>query len=176
MKLSIFDIEEVAKELTYDESTTSLNDVLAHGQVCDYTFAVPARVRVEYYRAGQELFFHGHITGRVAGQCGRCLEEYEFVLEKDFSVVLVPKRVLPADAQLNEEDLDLSFYEGEQVDLSPLVQEQILLALPTRPLCRESCKGLCSQCGVDLNTQTCACTPTVEDPRLAVLRNLKVKS
>ncbi len=175
MKLSIFDIEEVAKELTYDESTTSLNDVLAHGQVCDYSFAVPASVRVTYYRAGQELFFQGHITGGVIGQCARCLEEYEFSLEKDFTVVLVPKRTPAEDAELNEEDLDLSFYEGEQVDLSPLVQEQILLSLPTRPLCRESCKGLCPQCGVNLNSETCSCTRTVEDPRLAVLRNLKVQ-
>ena len=175
MKLSIYDIEEVAKELTYDEPTTSLNDVLVHGEVCDYTFAAPAAVRVEYYRAGQELFLHGHITGGVVGQCARCVEAYDFVLEKDFSIVLVPKRELDAEAELEEEDLDLSFYQGEEVDLSPLVREQLILALPTRPLCQEGCRGLCPQCGANLNLQTCACTPAAGDPRLAVLRNLKVK-
>jgi uncharacterized protein len=175
VKLSVYDIEEVAKALTYDEPTASLNDVLVHGEVCDYTFTVPAAVRVEYYRAGQELFFHGHITGSVVGQCARCLEEYDFVLEKDFSIVLAPKRELTAEVELADEDLDLSFYEGEEIDLSPLVQEQIILALPTRPLCRDSCRGLCSQCGANLNVQTCACIPATGDPRFAVLRNLKVK-
>jgi uncharacterized protein len=175
VKLSIYDIGEIAKELAYDESTASLNDVLVHGEVCDYSFSAPAAVRIEYYRAGQELFFHGHITGSVVGQCARCLEAYDFVLDKDFSVVMVPKRQVKAEAQLEEEDLDLSFYEGEEIDLSPLVQEQIILALPTRPLCRESCKGLCPQCGANLNLQTCTCTTTVDDPRLAVLRNLKVE-
>ena len=174
MKLRIYDIEEAAKELTYDESTASLNDVLVHGEVCDYSFSGPAVVRVEYYRAGQELFFHGHISGSIVGQCARCVEEYDFVLEKDFSVVLVPKRELSAGAELEEDDLDLSFYEGEEIDLSPRVQEQIILALPTRPVCRESCKGLCPQCGVNLNAQTCTCATAVDDPRLAVLRTLRV--
>jgi len=174
VKLSIYDIGEVAKELAYDDSTASLNDVLVHGEVCDYSFSAPAAVRIAYYRAGQELFLHGHIAGSVVGQCARCAEEYDFVLEKDFSVVLVPKRELKAEAGLEEEDLDLSFYEGEQIDLSPLVQEQIILALPTRPLCRESCKGLCPQCGANLNVQICTCTAAVDDPRLAVLRTLKV--
>ena len=174
MKLSIYDIEEAAKEITYDESMASLNDVLVHGEVCDYSFSAPAVVRIEYYRAGQELFFHGHITGSVVGQCARCVEEYDFVLEKDFSVVLVPKRELNAESELEAEDLDLSFYEGKEIDLSPLVQEQIILALPTRPLCREVCKGLCPQCGANLNVQTCTCATAADDPRLAVLRTLRV--
>ena len=106
--------------------------------------------------------------------CGRCLEQYVFELGKDFSVMLVPKQPLPEDAELGDDDLDLSFYEGDQVDLSPLIREQIILALPTRPLCRESCRGLCPQCGVNLNFQPCACRAASGDPRLAVLRNLKV--
>ncbi len=175
MKLSIFDIEEDAKELAYDEPTAALNALLVHGEVRDYTFAGPASVRVQYYRAGQELFFQGHIGGSVVGQCARCVETYEFPLEKDFLVVLVPKHEAPEDEELDEEDLDLSFYQGEHVDLTPLVQEQIILALPTRPLCRDSCKGLCPRCGVNLNVQTCACTEDTEDPRLAVLRTLKLK-
>jgi uncharacterized protein len=174
VKLSIYDIEEAAKEFTYDEPTASLNDVLVHGEVSDYSFSAPAAVRVEYYRAGQELFFQGHITGGVVGQCARCVEEYDFVLEKDFSLVLVPRRELHAESELEEEDVDLSFYEGEEIDLSPLIQEQIILALPTRPLCRESCKGLCPQCGANLNTQTCTCATAVDDPRLAVFRTLRV--
>jgi uncharacterized protein len=81
---------------------------------------------------------------------------------------------MPAEVELSGDELDLSFYEGDQVDLSPLVREQIILALPTRPLCRDNCKGLCASCGINLNTQACSCTVSGGDPRLAVLRTLKV--
>lgn len=173
MKLNVHEIDEVAKQRTYDEATASLNALLIHGEVCDYTFEAPATVHVEYYRAGQELFFRGHIRGTVLGRCARCVEAYSFALEKDFSLVLVPRRDLAAEVELNEEDLDLSFYQGDTVDLSPLVREQLLLALPTRPLCGEACKGLCPQCGVNRNLQTCQCTTEINDPRLAVLRTVK---
>jgi len=176
VKLNVHEIEEAAKELVYEESTDSLNALLLHGQVCDFEFPAAAEVRVDYYRAGQELFFQGHIDGSVVGHCARCLEEYTFDLGKDFFIVLVPKSDLPADVELSDDELDLSFYDGDHIDLSPLVREQIILALPTRPLCRDDCKGLCSTCGANLNTQACACTTSGGDSRLAVLRNLKVGS
>jgi uncharacterized protein len=174
VKLNIHEIEEAAKELCYEEPTGALNPLLVHGTVCDFEFPAPAEVRLTYYRAGQELFFQGQISGAVVGHCARCLEEYMFDLEKDFSIVLVPKQPLPEDSQLEEEDLDLGFYEGDQVDFSPLVREQILIALPTRPLCKEGCRGLCPHCGINLNTQTCSCSVASGDHRFAVLRTLKV--
>ena len=174
MKLNVHEIEEGAKELVYEESTDALNALFVHGDVCDYEFPAPAEVRMQYYRAGQELFFHGRIGGAAVGHCGRCLEEYGFDFTKEFSVVLVPKQPLQEDAALSDDDLDLSFYDGDEVDLSPLVREQIILALPTRPLCRENCKGLCPRCGADLNVEHCGCTMAAADPRFAVLRNLKV--
>jgi uncharacterized protein len=174
VKLNVHEIDEVAKELVYEESTDVLNGVLLHGEVCDFEFPAAAEVRVAYYRAGEEIFFQGQISGGVVGHCARCLEPYTFELEKEFFIVLVPKAELPAEAEVSGGELDLSFYEGAQIDLSPLVREQIILALPTRPLCREDCKGLCAHCGANLNTQPCTCTTATGDPRLAVLKNLKV--
>ena len=174
MKLNVHEIDEVAKELVYEESTDALNGLLVHGQVCDFEFPAAAEVRLDYYRAGVELVFQGHIAGSVIGHCGRCLEEYGFEIDKDFTLVLVPRQPQLDTDELSEDDLDLSYYEGDQVDLSPLVREQIILALPTRPLCRDTCRGLCPHCGVDLNAQSCSCASEHVDPRLAVLRNLKV--
>jgi uncharacterized protein len=174
VKLNAHEIHEEARELVYEESTDSLNGLLVHGAVRDFEFPTAAEVRVDYYRSGQELFFRGTITGRVIGHCARCLEDYAFDLAKEFSVVLVPKEPLPDEVELDEDDLELSYYDADAIDLSPLVREQIILALPTRPLCRESCKGLCPHCGINLNLQSCGCTASTGDPRLAVLRNLKV--
>ncbi len=175
MKLSVNDIDDVGKVLVYAEPTDTLNTLLVHGNVCDFEFQKPAEVRLGYRRSGQELFFYGRVAGQVIGHCGRCLENYTFDVASDFSFVLVPKSPMPMEIELNEEDLDLSFYEGEEVDVSPLVLEQIVLTLPTRPLCKENCQGLCPQCGVNHNYETCACVVEQGDPRLAVLRNLKLK-
>jgi uncharacterized protein len=57
-----------------------------------------------------------------------------------------------------------------------LLREQFYLALPMKPLCREDCKGLCPQCGTNLNTGSCECGPALEDPRLAPLKQLKKES
>ena len=91
-------------------------------------------------------------------------------------------RYLPQGAAADEEtseeseteadDVSTTFYREEEIDLAELLREQFYLALPMKPLCAESCKGLCPQCGVNLNVETCACKPQWEDPRLAGLKAL----
>ena len=66
-------------------------------------------------------------------------------------------------------------FSGERIDLEPLFREQFVLAIPYAPLCSETCKGLCPQCGIDRNTDSCACEPPI-DPRLAALKGLKIPS
>jgi uncharacterized protein len=59
--------------------------------------------------------------------------------------------------------------------LTPLIREQMILALPTRPLCQEDCRGLCPRCGANLNERDCGCNLETGDARLAVLRSIKVR-
>ena len=174
MKLNVHEIEDVAKSLRYEEPTAALNARLEHGGVVDFEFPENAMVQIDYYRAGSELFFQGRVEGDVTGYCARCLEAYPFRLNTDFHLVLVPKPQLPEEVELTQDELDLGYYEGEEIDLAPLVDEQIILALPTRPLCRESCRGLCPSCGINLNEASCQCASSTGDPRLAALRNLKL--
>ncbi|MGH7769034.1 MAG: YceD family protein, partial [Candidatus Binatia bacterium] len=63
----------------------------------------------------------------------------------------------------------------EEIQLTPLVREQVLLALPTRPLCDENCRGLCPKCGVDLNENSCRCSSSKGDPRMAFFRDMKLQ-
>jgi uncharacterized protein len=64
-------------------------------------------------------------------------------------------------------------FDGEAIDVDEIVKEQILLAVPTRMLCRDECKGICPQCGIDKNTGDCQCVTDETDPRWAALKNLK---
>ena len=88
------------------------------------------------------------------------------------------KRVASGRRALSEReveavDLDASFYRDEQIDLGELVREQFYLVLPMKPLCTDACRGLCSQCGTNLNISTCGCTFTWDDPRLAPLKRFR---
>jgi DUF177 domain-containing protein len=172
MKIAVDDIKASPKELSYTEDVDELNARLGRG-VRDYRVAAGLGVDVEYYRAGLDVFFRGALHGQVLGSCSRCLEEYTFGLDHPFAFVLVPRVAAGAEsAELSDDDMALSYYQGEEIDLTPLVHEQTILALPTRPLCTEECRGLCSRCGANLNSGPCGCPAVPADPRLAVLRTL----
>src|SRR5712664_2484129 len=172
MKIALDDIKATPKKLAYTEGVDELNARLERG-VHDYRVPRGLDVRVEYYRAGLDVFFHGSLHGDVLGTCARCLEEYAFGLDHPFVFVLTPRAAAGAEsAKLLADDLALSYYEGDEIDVTPLVHEQTILALPTRPLCDESCRGLCSRCGANLNAGPCDCQEVPADGRLAVLHAL----
>ena len=172
MKIAIDDIKATPKELHYAEDVDELNARLDRG-VHDYRMAHALDVDVEYYRSGLDVFFRGTLHGDVIGTCARCAEEYSFGLDHPFVFVLAPRAAEVGEARLSADDMELSYYEGEEIDLTPLVHEQMILALPTRPLCGEACRGLCPRCGANLNAGTCGCpTAATPDPRLAALHAL----
>jgi uncharacterized protein len=76
------------------------------------------------------------------------------------------------EQEIEDDDLDTAYYRDGVIDLAELVREQLYLALPMKPLCQEACRGLCSECGTNLNSGACACTHDWEDPRLAPLKAL----
>jgi uncharacterized protein len=107
--------------------------------------------------------------------CSRCLEPYRFPIDASFDQRYLPSSEASTDVEreIEENDLETSYYHEDQIDLNELMREQFYLALPMKPLCLEGCKGLCAQCGTNLNTSTCECAPVWEDPRLAALKALK---
>lgn len=77
------------------------------------------------------------------------------------------------EAEIRNEDLEVAVYENEEINLSELVREQILLNLPTQAFCREDCKGLCQKCGANKNLKSCDCEEKDIDPRWSALKDLK---
>jgi uncharacterized protein len=120
----------------------------------------------------------GRIDGDLEVTCCRCAKGISQRLEKDFSVEYWPDPKVSHEGEeleLSYDELEIGFYRDEKIDLSALVTEQILLDIPMKPVCQESCKGLCDQCGADLNEETCECARTRVDPRLEVLAQIKNK-
>jgi uncharacterized protein len=172
MKIRVDDIQEEEKLLDFREDVVELNEVLAGRGAADFQLEHDVDVSVGAYRAGSDLFFHGRFGTPVRGTCARCLESFPFRLDREFSLVLKP--ATEATEKPGERaDPWLAFYKGDEVDLSPFVREELLLAMPTRALCNEACAGLCSRCGANLNLGKCGCVEEWTDPRLAKLREWK---
>jgi uncharacterized protein len=176
MKIPVDEITESAKETNFSERIDELNELYRQGQFRDFDFPRFLDVHLVYYRSGREIFFRGSFNGILEGRCSRCLRSYSFPLNKEFDFVLSPD---PSKSgrkveELKREDLGLSYYSSDEINLAPLMREQVLLALPTRPLCKENCRGLCGGCGVNLNDESCVCMTSTADPRMAIFRTLKV--
>ncbi|HEV2863166.1 MAG TPA: DUF177 domain-containing protein [Pyrinomonadaceae bacterium] len=127
-------------------------------------------------RKGEEVRVRGRIKTEVELACDRCLAPRATPLEVEFDTSFIPQAAASAETdnvELLPEHLVLATYEGDAVDLDELVREQIVLALPSRNLCREDCKGLCPRCGADLNAETCSCETKEVDPRWSALADWK---
>jgi uncharacterized protein len=134
-----------------------------------------AEVKGTVRTSSGEVSVSGHVETRVELECDRCLRPVELPVSADFALEYITGAVYESSsaAALSEEELSVSVFDGESIDVDEIVKEQILLAVPARTLCREDCKGICPQCGIDLNTEECSCTPNDIDPRWAALKNLK---
>jgi uncharacterized protein len=120
------------------------------------------------------------IEGKIAAQaqipCGRCLEMTGLSIQAPFNCTFSPAPpAMGEETELSAADLDFEYYKGEVIDLDAVVFEQVMLQIPMKPLCSESCRGLCPHCGVNLNKTACNCRSEEIDGRLAVLKQIKVE-
>lgn len=111
------------------------------------------------------------VAGLIA--CARCLAPVPFSHSSEVSWLFAPSHRRPTDeeTELTTSDLDIVWYDGLVVPFDPLVEEQLLLELPMKPLCRPDCLGLCPRCGADRNSGPCGCREEA-DNRLAKLKSL----
>ena len=115
----------------------------------------------------------GRATTKLELQCGRCLEDFQVPVDARFELRYVPavENAGEGEREIAEDDLTTAFYREGALDVIDLLREQFQLALPMKPLCSEACRGLCPECGANLNRTDCGCAPKWEDPRLAPLKS-----
>lgn len=158
MKISVDQIKALPRPLRYREAAQAFAARLREGEHAgsdDFRFPAGLEADLQCYRAGLDVVFEGALAGEADGTCSRCLESYRFAFAVPLRVVVAP-RAAAGDGE-GDDDLGLGFYEGEDVDVTALVVEHAILALPTRPLCDEGCRGLCPHCGANMNVRPCAC-------------------
>jgi uncharacterized protein len=134
-------------------------------------------VQCQIIKTSGTIFIKGKISVSLVIDCSRCLEDVVVPVGSDFAYTLVPATPeTKEDLELTAEELEISYYQGDFIDLQPIICEQIILQIPVKPLCSEDCKGLCPHCGTNLNTAACNCHLEFVDERLAALKNFKIKN
>jgi uncharacterized protein len=137
--------------------------------------AAPAEVRGHARRRGEEVELTGTVRTTVEASCARCLKPVAIPIVADFSERFVRAVGWASEEQheLAAEDLNLSVFDGEAIDLEQLVREEIVLATPVQVFCREDCRGLCPTCGIDRNVVSCECENVQIDSRWEKLKGLQ---
>ncbi|MEX1029255.1 MAG: DUF177 domain-containing protein [Paenibacillaceae bacterium] len=121
------------------------------------------------YEAGN-VRVNAHVQADLELNCSRCLTAYEAPL--DFSYTELFSNESPKeDEEPADIDHAINYVTEDKLSLAPYTKEHILLELPMFPICSEHCKGLCPNCGVNLNEDSCNCSNVVTDPRWSGLKD-----
>jgi DUF177 domain-containing protein len=147
----------------------------AFGSDEDFRVVAPVLLAFDIFKQDARFRLVGQVQTTLELPCGRCLEPFTTAVDAAFDLRYQPhtENTGEGEREIEEDDLTTAFYEGDEIDLGQLMREQFYLALPMKPLCNETCRGLCPSCGTNLNRGVCACTHEWADPRLAVLRELR---
>lgn len=181
-RIYINTLEPQGQEFVIDDPAIWADPIAEFGMDCRVLQPITAKVLVLPTEKG--CLVRGTLTGEVALPCNRCTEEARTVLNSSFETFeflpgYEPEEDEGDEAIINEAPLEDSHIVLEDsipvLDMAALCWEEFSLALPIKPLCKAGCKGLCPNCGINLNTGTCACTQEEGDPRLSILRSLTIK-
>jgi uncharacterized protein len=192
-----FDLEE---SYTAAEEFRLLTPVVTHGRLEPLPGEEPSPGNLDVALHDTEGAFRlwGSMSCRIELSCVRCLEPFPLEIAEDLDLLYLPysANAGPESGQIPDrlengdtieesgesagrglapEELAVSFYREDRIDLSQMMVEQIVLALPMKPLCGPDCQGLCPHCGTNRNVESCACAPEDIDPRWEALKALKVR-
>jgi uncharacterized protein len=178
LNISLDEVGESGYRLSCSKSKEWIRDVVRDVGNSDFTFLDDITIQIDIFRMGKEFSARGVISTALTLPCVRCLDDFAFPLEAQFHYTFCPSdsgEFLP-EMEVRRNDLDVVSYKGTDLDLVPLLVEQIIVTLPTYPLCEETCKGICQRCGENLNNRLCQCSRENEkSSAFEILKNFPLK-
>ena len=189
LTLNIDEIEESGDLFEADLPRAFIDGALRGDPPTEFYAGGAAHLRAKVTKLGRKVLIQTRFTVPLEGECKRCLNKVRLDEPVDLTLTFVPGEPVRGQAgasakapgagetgaSFDPETVDEEPYSGKVIDLSGPLREQILLAMPPSPVCDEECKGLCPQCGKDLNQGDCRCERTAIDPRWAALKDMKVQ-
>lgn len=170
--------KELFRRFEEDPRTLPIIAEMIKSQACE--FRDPLKINLKAIKIRELYEVEGHFETRIRISCSRCLKNFDTQLASDFALTYTREvqglmDVLDEkEIELKLEDVGLLYFRGEEINLQQGIQEQVAMAFPLQPLCAEDCKGLCPQCGSNLNLKDCGCEQAPGSNKFAVLKNLKL--
>ncbi len=162
MKIQVSEIPDEGFDIEDEESIGSETGGIA----------ARAALKMRVEKIGAEVRLRGSIEAGLSLECSRCLKPFSKDLSVPVDLVFLPAEELGREEkhELASDELNTGFYRGGEVDLGEVSGEQVFLNVPMKPLCSESCKGICPACGTNLNERTCDCGLKRADNRMQALK------
>lgn len=166
MKLRINSLKEGAQTIEMTVTKTEVG-------ITDESFINPILTSLKIDKGPRQITIKGHLSTEIILECDRCLESYSRHLESDFLAILSPveslepgsdENIIPITAKTNE------------IDLTAFAHDALLIEIPMKNICSESCAGICPGCGANLNIEKCRCKAAPFDDRWKPLENLLTNS
>lgn len=180
MKIEVHNIPSHGLDLAFEkraDSFPSLKRLMENGQ-CHFVTPIVFDLNVKPMR--DFISVKGFFKTMVRQACVRCLVDFEHPLRSRFSLNFskeIPKDLHHKDKEgieLTAQQIGIIYFEKDEIDFTEVTQEQVILSMPYNPICSKACKGLCHQCGQDLNKSKCQCRERKNDGPFAALKNLKL--
>jgi len=185
MKIDVLKVSEQGQTFPLDEEVSWFAAVLkkefsSYGQK-----GFSAKGLLNLLRTEENITINGEIQLELQATCDRCSLAFAHPIKLEIFRHMIPyfesnTTALGSETiekeeeiELNTQDLDFSYYHNDEIDLDQVIAEELQLALPMIFICREDCRGLCPQCGKNLNESLCSCASVNEASPFAVLKNLK---
>ncbi len=185
LRVAVDDIPAQGRQIIVDTQSVWTKPMQDLHINCD--IVVPLHVKVLTIPVQGGVLVRGKLKGQVTLACDLCAEDASVSIDYDIDTFeAIPGESIPFEDEEDEESMDfedtLASSESRIIleknvpylDLAALCWEEFMLALPMRPLCQENCQGLCPHCGKNLNEENCSCSKDEGDPRLALLRTIKI--
>lgn len=131
----------------------------------------------ELVNLDEKIKLDGAYRGTISKACDRCMKELEVKFAGEFCLILLPENARQQEQEIEVEidaqAMDIEYYSAGIIELNQIFEDQFILDFPLNMVCSEDCKGLCSECGVNLNTTTCDCDSLSDSNPFSCLKELK---
>ena len=155
-----------SQQIDFDFVFTPSEESLLATVYSDVDFTEPITVTGYVKNMAGYMVLSANVKVTYHTMCARCAEPVSSILEISF------EKDIASSGEVSEDNDDYIIIEDKKLDLLPPVEEEIMLEMPSRTLCKEDCLGLCQKCGKNLNEGDCSCEKKEVDPRLAILKTL----
>jgi DUF177 domain-containing protein len=176
MRIRVDEVKDTIRELSSLEEVSEYPALAAMVDSGECRFLVPIGINLKVVREYGHIRATGTVSSSVSLVCSRCLVEFEQDITSNFTLFYIPSAGVPQDeeVELDEQDLISVPLEGDEIDFSPEIAEQVLLEIPFKPLCKEVCQGLCPHCGIDLNEKVCDCNDEQKPLTFSMLKDVRI--